>query len=290
MEFAVRLDQPDVENPRAGRRLALGPKDAPVFAILNGRADHFEGGADEPELSLKWLAQGRAEYVSEQRTYRLSGTTQLLLNRGQPYRMRMQGESFVIFFPRAAVDAAWQAHSGCAEAMPEIPTLAAAAPASLQAHLAALRDESRASDPSGAVLVERACAVMNEIAGLAFARRARALRLPVIRKTTRDELLRRLMRAETYLLETGAQATLADAARAAALSPFHLIRVFDAAFGETPLAWATAQRLARAHDALTASRASIADIAQGAGYASRTAFDRAFARRYGTTPGALRAH
>lgn len=289
MNFAIRLDQPDVEKPGASRRLLFGPGTAPVFAILNGRGAHFEGGADEPELSLKWLAQGSADYRSEEHYYRLAGNTQLLLNRGQSYRMRMRGESFVLFFPKAAADAAWQARSGSGDALPEIPTVAATSPISLQQRLAALRDESRESQPDGEALIECACALLNEVVALAQARREQAMRLPVIRKTTRDELLRRLVRTETYLIETGAKATLSGAARVAALSPFHLIRLFDAAFGETPLAYAASKRLERACDLLIAGCDPIENIAFMTGYASRNAFDRAFARRYRTTPGTFRA-
>jgi AraC-like DNA-binding protein len=290
MDLALRLDQPDLAAPGRSRRLGFGPIAAPVLGILNGRAAAFEGGGDEPELSLKWLAQGAAEYRTEGRSYRLAGPAQLALNRGQPYRMAMRGpsESFVLFFPRAAADAAWQARSGRVEAFPEIPTLASASPAALQARLAELRAVAQCGRPDGARLLEMACAVLNEVAALAHERRRLATRLPVMRRTTRDELLRRLVRAEAYLADEGADATLAGAARAAALSPFHLIRVFDAVFGETPLAYAAAKRLDRAHAALRNGAQPIAEIARAAGYESRNAFDRAFQRRFRVTPGALR--
>ena len=291
MDFALRLDQPDMASPRRTRRLVFGPEGVPAFGLLNGRGTTFEGGADEPELSLKWLAEGAADYRSEGRDYRLSGPTQLLLNRGQPYRMAMRGlsESFVLFFPKAAADAAWQMETGRAEPFPEIPTVAAASPPALQTRLAELRGEGRHVEPDGARLIEIACAVLNEAAALARVRRSLSVRLPAIRKTTRDELLRRLLRAEAYLTYEGTKATLAGAARAASLSPFHLIRVFDAAFGETPLAYAAGKRLDRAHAALAGGQQSIAEIALKAGYESRTAFDRAFRRRFRVTPGALHA-
>jgi AraC-like DNA-binding protein len=291
MEFAVRLDQPDVHLPGKSRRMAFGPQEAPVFAILNGRGTHFEGGADEADLSLKWIAAGAAEYRTEGRAYRLAGTEQLTLNRDQPYRMRMQApsESFVTFFPKAAADAAWQTQTRNGEPLPEIPTVAAASPVALQKRLVQLRDESLRARPSGERLLELSCAVLNELVSMAHMRRRHALRLPALRKTTRDELLRRLVRAESYLADLGAKATLAGAAQAAALSPFHLIRVFDAAFGQTPLAYAAAKRLERARDLLIDSDTAIADIALAAGYESRNAFDRAFARRYRMTPGATRS-
>jgi len=289
MEFAVRLDQPEVRQPGKSRRMDFGAADRPSFAILNGRATAFEGGADEAELSLKWLAEGAAEYRTEGRAYRLAGPTQLMLNRGQPYRMRMQGESFVLFFPKAAADAAWQMHTRNGEVLPEIPTVAAVSPLALQKRVRQLRDESVRAKPDGETLLELSCAVLNELVALAHTRRRNASKLPALRKTTRDELLRRLVRAESYLADLGTKATLAGAAQAAALSPFHLIRMFNAAFGQTPLAYAAAKRLERARDLLCESDVPIADIALAAGYESRNAFDRAFVRLYRMTPGALRA-
>lgn len=288
MDFALRLDQPDLGQPAASRRMAFGPLQAPAISILNGVGTDFEGGADEPALSLKWMPRGAADYRSEGRSYRLDGSSQLLLNRGQPYRMRMRGESFVLFFPEEAADAAWQAHAKDAGGMPEAPSVAARAPAALQGKLARLRDASRQTHPDGAALLERSLALLNDVVALAYARRRHAARLPVIRKTTRDELFRRLVRAEAYLADVGARATLSGAADAAALSPFHLIRVFESVFGMTPLAYAAAKRLDHAHALLIETTAPIADIASAAGYENRNAFDRAFARRFGRTPGAVR--
>jgi AraC-like DNA-binding protein len=291
MEYAIRLDQPDVTKPGRSRRIVFGPPDVPTFGILNGRGSTFEGGADEAELSLKWLAEGAADYESERRSYRLTGETQLVLNRGQPYRMRMRGpsESFVLFFPKSAADAAWQMQTGSAEPLPEFPTIGAASPSSLQSCVAALREETREPTPDGERLTELSCAVLGEVVALAHMRRRQMLRLPVIRKTTRDELLRRLVRAETYLSDVGSKATLAGAARAASLSPFHLIRLFDATFGQTPLAYAAAKRLEQARSTLIATDRPIADVARVAGYESRNAFDRAFTRQFRATPGAVRS-
>ncbi len=291
MDLAIRIDQPDLARPATSRRLLFGAPTEPTVIILNGVGSGFEGGADSPDLSLKWLPEGSAEYRTEGRAYRLSGASQLLLNRGQPYRMQMKrpSESFVLFFPAAAADAAWQKHTGTAEAIPEVPTAAAPSCPALQKHLAALRTESRANEPNGERLRELCFVVLAGIATLAATRRGQAMRIPAVRRSTREELLRRLLRAESYLADAGAMATLTGAAKAASLSPFHLIRLFDAAFGQTPLAYGASMRLERARDELVSTRKSIADIAEVAGYRSRTAFDRAFARQFHAAPGAVRA-
>jgi len=291
MDFAIRLDQPDLARPSASRCLSFGPSVAPTFVILNGAGSDFEGGADCPDLSLKWLPKGSAEYRTEGRPFRLQGATQLLLNGGQSYRMHMRrpSESFVLFFPSVAADAAWQAHAGTAERMPEVPTAVAPSHPALQNHLAALRTEAREREPNGERLRELGCAVLAEVAALSATRRGQAMRIPATRRSTREELLRRLLYAEAYLADAGAAATLAGAAKAASLSPFHLIRLFNAAFGETPLARAARVRLERARDDLIRTHKPIAHVAEEAGYESRTAFDRAFQRCFRMTPGAARA-
>jgi AraC family transcriptional regulator len=295
----ILLDQPDLLTPSRSRRLAYsvdnpqrtvdGEREQDRIAILNARGARFDGGADESDLSLKWIPQGEAEYASGRIRFLLKGAAQLLLNRGQSYRlaMRAPSESFVLFFSRALADEAWAAHSGRAESFPEAPTVAGHSPRPLQAPLAELRDESKAAAPSPERLEELALAILAEIAALAGLRRRMSRAIPALRGSTREELLRRVARAESYLIETRG-ASLAGASDAAALSPFHLIRMFRAAYGETPLAWAAGRRLESARDALILTGDGIEAIARRAGYESRNAFDRAFCRRFGDTPGAVR--
>jgi AraC family transcriptional regulator len=258
---------------------------------LNARGARYEGGGDEPDLSLKWIPQGEAHYRSNGRSFRLRRDTQLLLNRGQAYTLEMRepSESFVVFFDRRLADAAWSARTSQDAAFAEVPAVAGLPTSALRTSLSRLRDEARCDDPAANKIVELALGLLNDVADLAFAQRAMLQRVPSVRKTTREELLRRIARAESYLVDAGRNATLLGAADAAALSQFHLIRVFRAVFGETPLIWATGQRLETARNGLLLTNDAIEDIARRAGYESRTAFDRAFQRRFGDTPGRLRA-
>jgi AraC-like DNA-binding protein len=291
MDFAILLDQPDLARPGASRRLRIGRPQAPAVAILNGRGGRFEGGADSPDLSLKWVPQGSVDYRTGDRPYRVSGAIQLLLNRGQAYRMNMKAESetFVLFFPKTVADSAWQAWKSDDHALPEIPTVAAGAGQLMLQSLVSLRDAARESNPDAERLRELCCATLNEIVSTTALRRDQASRIKAVKSATREELLRRLLRAESYLEDTGVRATLTGAADAAALSPFHLIRLFKSVFHETPLAYGVKRRLERARSELARTNCPIADIAGAAGYESRTAFDRAFARQFGVTPGAARA-
>jgi len=285
--LCLTLDQPDLEVLSRSRRLHFGDEGGGRISILNGRARDFEGGTPSTDLSLKWMASGSAAYESGGRSYRLKGDNHLLLNPGEPYRLRFLGasESFTVSFSHALSVSAW---GGKASVLPEFPTVAGRSPAQLGAHLSQLREESLEHDPDGERLIEISMALLGEIAALARIRCRQESRIRAARRATREELLRRLARAEDYLLGARGKLTLEAAASAAALSPFHLIAVFRAVHGETPLAFAARARLETARDALMLTNDPIETIARRAGYESRTAFDRAFRRRFGTTPGALR--
>lgn len=80
---------------------------------------------------------------------------------------------------------------------------------------------------------------------------------------------------------------LRDIAQAAGLSPYHLLRVFAAATGQTPHAYLTQLRVDNAKNLLRSSR-SLADIAADCGFADQSHLTRLFRRQYGLTPGAYR--
>lgn len=291
MQLPLLLDQPDLIDPSKTRRLRFGESKRPCFAILNARGARYEGGDDEPELSLKWIPDGEARYRSQGRDYRVRGNAQLLLNQGQPYTLEMRepSESFVVFFERGIADAAWSARVAKAEPFGEVPSVAGLAPPKLRLALSGLRYEARSKEPREDRLTELLLALANDVVDLALEQRAMLARLPNRRRTTREELLRRIARAESYLVEARQAATLKCAAQAAALSPFHFIRVFRELHGQTPLVWAAAKRMEEARQTLVSTNEHIEQIAQRAGYQSRNAFDRAFRRQFADTPGRIRA-
>jgi AraC-like DNA-binding protein/effector-binding domain-containing protein len=83
--------------------------------------------------------------------------------------------------------------------------------------------------------------------------------------------------------------SLTALASQAALSPFHLHRVFAAAVGETSKQYTLRLRLGRAAALLLTSGDSVLDVALSCGFQSHEVFCRAFRRQFGTTPSAYRA-
>lgn len=77
-------------------------------------------------------------------------------------------------------------------------------------------------------------------------------------------------------------------ARRAGVAPAHLARTFRIHLGCTPSAYLNRRRLAVAADLLASTRRTVGDVAETAGFASRSHFHRAFRAVYGASPRSYR--
>src|SRR5205085_9603019 len=113
--------------------------------------------------------------------------------------------------------------------------------------------------------------------------------LPAVRASTREELWRRVGRARDYLhAHLAAPISLSDVAAAACLSPFHLLRVFQAAFHQTPHQYLNGCRLDRAKFLLEKTRIPVTAICLECGFTSLGSFSALFHKRCGMSPRAWR--
>ncbi|WP_157474988.1 AraC family transcriptional regulator [Lysobacter sp. Root494] len=96
--------------------------------------------------------------------------------------------------------------------------------------------------------------------------------------------LQRLLRVH-HLIEHDSDNhfSLARLARVASYSPWHLIRMYRDAFGETPSEHAARLRLARAWSMVRESEMPVCEITERLGFESQSAFCRAFKSAYGLT-------
>jgi AraC-like DNA-binding protein len=121
----------------------------------------------------------------------------------------------------------------------------------------------------------------------AFAHRLE--RLGALKRSTRIETLQRIERARGFIHASAGRAiSLEQVAGEAALSRFHLSRSFAEVFGLPPLAYHRRLRLEAAARLLRADAASATEIADQLGYASLSAFTRAFRQQFGIPPSAAR--
>src|SRR5262245_17912453 len=99
-----------------------------------------------------------------------------------------------------------------------------------------------------------------------------------------DDVFRRLVLARDFMTSSyAAPIVLPDAAELAGMSPFHFLRSFARAFGETRHAYLRRLRLERAKERL-ARGATVTDVCFDVGYASLGSFSALFSRQVGLQP------
>ncbi len=109
--------------------------------------------------------------------------------------------------------------------------------------------------------------------------------LPGVRATTRLELYRRLHRAREFMDASLEQPlTIAEIAQVAWFSPYHFLRLFKQAFGETPHQYLIRRRLDRAQSLLIHSDMPVTEICYAIGFESLGSFSGLFHRQIGQTP------
>jgi AraC-like DNA-binding protein len=115
--------------------------------------------------------------------------------------------------------------------------------------------------------------------------RSAMARLPASRPSVRRELFRRACAARDKIISRPECCLeLHTLAKTSSLSPFHLHRVFRAAFGETPALMQRRIRAERAQRLLAETRHCIAEIGHLVGFENESAFSRSFRAVTGVSP------
>jgi AraC family transcriptional regulator len=111
------------------------------------------------------------------------------------------------------------------------------------------------------------------------------LALPVVRKSTREEIMKRLL-ASTDLIYTryATDLSLDQLAAESCFSKFHFLRLFTLAFGKTPHQFVMELRMARAIELLKDPALEVAFIAKAIGFKDASAFSRQFKKNTGYYP------
>lgn len=79
-----------------------------------------------------------------------------------------------------------------------------------------------------------------------------------------------------------------DVAAAAGYSPYHFIRLFKQAYGETPGRYLTRRRVERAQDLLHSANLTVSEVCTAVGFESLGSFCTRFKQLTGQTPTAFR--
>lgn len=102
-----------------------------------------------------------------------------------------------------------------------------------------------------------------------------------------DDLFLRVLRARSRVRDAYDEPlTVASLARTAQLSPFHFLRIYTAAFGETPGRDLSRVRLLRARELLSRG-VSVTEACFAVGFSSLGSFSTRFTREFGLAPRAF---
>jgi AraC-like DNA-binding protein len=274
-------------------------------AVLNGIAQHYHVQHYCTSLTLKSVVRGAALYVTRQGRHLVTEDTFLVLNHGQEYSLEFQGkqattETLSPFFQRGFVEHI--AYSVATPAVRQLDEITQDTPikdfcerlyprsgriASLLGRLH--RGLQKVGDCSpwledqffalGAALVELRHGVHAEID-----------QFPAQRPSTRVELYRRLHRGRDFLSSCCSEpVSVAMAAKASHLSPYHFHRMFKLAFHQTPMQFVQECRLTRARRLIEGTDQPITSVCFAVGFESPGSFSWLFRKRFGLSPRQLRA-
>ncbi|HLW98220.1 MAG TPA: AraC family transcriptional regulator [Candidatus Acidoferrales bacterium] len=290
---ATKLDAPPFLNPR-GVELGL------FNCVLSGTSSSHYVSEYVTPLSIKTMVAGSAAWETPARRYVVHENTYLVLNDGQTYTLTIdsfkKATTFCIFFEHGFVEEVHRAMRSAADTQLDEPHAYHSPHMDFHERLEprsspvlAATSEFQQTLSSGRLSRTAAEESFLKIAETLLKQHRRELattdNFPAQRRATREELLRRVSRGRDYMLSSlSERVTLAEAARAACLSPYHFLRAFHHAFGATPHQFLTRQRLDRARLLLTRGDRSVTDVCLESGFQSLGSFSSLFRRHFGVSP------
>ncbi|PSJ40830.1 hypothetical protein C7I55_11115 [Sphingomonas deserti] len=273
-----------MESHGEGTRLPLRSGTV-VLSRLHGGRSRMRSFAP----SVKYVLEGEELYEIEGRTKRLRAGEFMLVEAGVEFEARTAG-------PGRTTGLCIYLGTGDGAAVAGDPTLGlgrALAGSRIDPLAATLGNYARLlADRPGAgpglarrIVQEATIGVEDYLA--AFANRLE--RLNCLKASTRIETLQRVERARCFLHDhAGRPVTLEEVSAHAALSRFHLTRSFSEVFGLPPLTYHRRLRLEGAARLLKSHAVTATEIAEQLGYASLSAFTRAFRGTFGVPPSKAR--
>src|SRR5262249_21432010 len=273
--------------------------------ILRGVSRHYRVEQYRTTLSLKSVRSGAALYVTRQGRHLVTDDNFLILNQGQEYSMTFQGavatETLCPFFQHGFLE-----HVADSLATPAPRQLDEIAPRHPQTDfyerlypnrgrvtslLDGLRRRVGTDSAHGPWLEDWFYTLATALVELRDGVRDEVDRFPGQRAATRAELYRRLHRGRDFLSSCyGEPVTVALAAKAASLSPYHFHHTFKLAFNQTPMQFLQECRLRAACRRLVETDQPVTAIALSVGFESLGSFSWLFRKRFGLSPRQFRAH
>lgn len=266
--------------------------------LLHGKVKQYEWEG-VGSLSLKSFYSGQALYRVGTGAHLVNDGCYLLLNHDQPYALSVASErpieSFCIFFARGVAEDVVRSLIIPDERLLDGPD-SAASPVQffertyphdrlVSPLLFRLRAASRKQPLEPVWLQEQLHHLVEPLLQVHKQTWREVEQLPAMKRSTREELYRRLLLARDYAAALfAAPLTLAELAQVACLSQNHFLRTFQAAFHQTPHQYLTARRLEAAQNLLRYTDRSVTEICFDVGFVSLGSFSSLFRQKVGLSP------
>jgi AraC family transcriptional regulator len=291
----IRLE-PSATSARTGDA-SRGPLGDACYVMSEHSRRHYYSGVGP--LSIKSFYGGRALYDVGAGRYAIDDRCYLILNDRQNYSITVDVyeplESFCLFFAPGFAEGILNRMVSRTEHLLDDPERLAAPITFVErtyAHddvLTPALNRLRSTLPllygDHLWLEEQLHEIVERLVGVHRRVLKEVGAVPAVRASTRDEIYRRVHRARDFASACYDQpVTLGDIARAACLSPNHLLRSFHRLFGHTPHQYLSEVRLERARELLEHTDLSVTEICFAVGYESLGSFSTLFRRRFGVSP------
>ena len=110
-------------------------------------------------------------------------------------------------------------------------------------------------------------------------------KIPAIRKSTRQELYRRVLLGKTFMEDSLTNPVRLDKiSNEACLNKFHFLKLFKAIYGISPHQYVTKLKLDKARQLLNAGKHSVVEVCQMIGFESQGSFTNLYKRHFGVAP------
>jgi AraC family transcriptional regulator len=269
-------------------------------ALVSGTSRRFYAPDLLGALSIKAVLAGSVIWDTGGQRYVVRENSYLVVNRGQSYSFTIDSAApsttLSVFFQHGFVEEVHRALTRPDSELLDSPDVSPAGSLIFRQRLepepsgvlVALRSlhAARAHGQISTTATEEAFFCIARALVREFPRAEEAAaHFSAVRASTREELLRRVFLGRDFLLSRMDESvSVADAARAACMSPYHFLRAFRTAFRLTPHQFLTTQRLSRARRLLRGGKHTVTDVCLESGFQSLGSFSSLFRRHFGVSP------
>ena len=267
----------------------------PEITLFKFKTRKFNVAPHHGAFSIKAVSFGEESYFFGKQRLKLRCNGIIPVNGGQEYSSTINEEtdSLSIFFEDSEVKkAAVEIVSNTSRllddpdvtvpATPEVPQIVFPVCTKMKRNLAGINAAVNSRDIELTQSLAQYC-LRDLLATVLVLEPGESFR-EITKKSTREELLGRVLRAKSYIDEhNGKDCTLEMLAEVACMSKYHFLRVFREVLGVTPVTYARRRRLVLAAGALRRGECE-KQCAKLAGFSSFMLFERAYVRAFGVLP------